>query len=139
MKKIKKHIYQKYAVIIVSIAMCGNVLGGNVLCLSSNGHAEIESAFHRHCEGHIYSHPEVENLSLQSSHDHCKPCIDIPVHLDLIKTNRISRQLSSVSSESIINTDTIVGNFNSHAYNSVSSNFDTASNLTSLSTIVLLI
>ena len=146
-KKISKRTYKKCIVVLICLLFVSNSTHGAVLCFGSDGHVEIESAFHERCDDHAHSQPtDQKQLSYQSDHiidenidENCEPCVDVPIYIGLAKIIRVSKQLNFTFPAPVTNVIVLANKFNLSAYNSVSSAFDTASYFTPLSTVIFLI
>ena len=143
MKLAWKQIYKKYFAVLICLLMFGNLAHGAVLCFGSDGHIEIESAFHERCDGCAHSQPTEKNqLSCQLDYGkdrHCEPCVDIPISIGLAKITRVPKQLNSTFPAPATNVIVLAKEFNLSAYNSASGAIDAASYFTPLCTVILLI
>ena len=141
MKLAWKQIYKKYFAVLICLLMFGNLAHGAVLCFGSDGHIEIESAFHERCDDPAHSQAAGQNqLSYQSDHikdKHCEPCVDISI--GLAKITRVPKQLNSTFPAPATNVIVLAKEFNLSAYNSASGAIDAASYFTPLCTVILLI
>lgn len=68
----------------LSLLVVANGAQGIVLCTGAHGHVAIESAGHHRCPNDAHDHgsesPDYRSgVSSESDHDHCLPCVDIPV------------------------------------------------------------
>jgi len=142
-KLARKQIYKKCFVVLICLLMFGNLAHGAVLCFGSDGHIEIESAFHERCDDSAHSQPTDQNqLSYQVDHvedRHCEPCVDIPISISLAKITRVSKQLNSTFPVPPTNVIVLANKFKLSAYNSASNTFDAAPYFTPLCTVILLI
>ncbi len=138
-----KQIYKKYFAVLICLLIVGNSAHRVVLCFGSDGHIEIESAFHERCDDPAHSQPkDQKQLSYRSDHvkdKHCEPCVDIPISIGLAKITRVSKQLNSTFGAPAANVIVLSNKFNLSAYNSASIAFDAASYFTPLCTVILLI
>ncbi len=138
-----KQIYKNCFVVLICLLIAGNSAHGVVLCFGSDGHIEIESAFHQRCDDPAHSQPtDTKQLSYRSDHvkdQHCEPCVDIPIHIGLAKISRVSKQLNSTFSAPATNAVVLVNKSNLSAYNSASKPFVSTPYFTPLRSIILLI
>ena len=139
----RKQIHEKCFVVLVCLVMFGSLSHQAVLCSASNGHIEIESAFHERCDASAHSQPaDQKQLSHQLDHvedKHCEPCVDIPISSILAKISRVPKRLNSTFSAPAANVVVPAEKFNISAHNSASGPFDAASYFTPLGTVILLI
>jgi hypothetical protein len=139
----RKLTYKKCLVVLICLLMLGNLAHEAVLCFGSNGHIEIESAFHERCDDLAHSQPtDTKQLSYQSDHvkdKHCEPCVDIPITIGLAKITHVSKQLNSTFPAPATNAIVLANKFDLSAYNSASSAFDATSYFTPLRSVILLI
>jgi len=139
----RKQIYKKCFVVLICLLMFGNLAHGAVLCFGSDGHIEIESAFHERCDDSAHSQPtDQKQLSYQSDRvkdKHCEPCVDIPVSIGFAKITRVAKQLNSTFPAPAANVSVLANKFNLSAYNSALSAFDATSYFTPLRAVILLI
>ena len=123
--------------------MVGNSAHGAVLCFGSDGHIEIESAFHELCDDPVHSYTSDQNqLSYEADHEeskHCKPCVDIPISIGLAKVSHVSKQLNPTFQVPATNMIVLADKFNFSAYNSAPNTSDAASYFTPLRTVILLV
>ena len=142
-KRVRKQIYKKCVIVLICLLIVGNSAHGAVLCFGSDGHTEIESAFHERCGAPAHSQPtEKKQLSYQVDHvedKHCEPCVDIPISISLAKISRMPKQLNSTFPAPVANVIVPTNKFNLSAYNSASNTFEAASYFTQLRTVILLI
>jgi len=122
--------------------MAGNSAHWAVLCFGSDGHIEIESAFHGRCDDPVHSYTSDQNqLSYEADHEegkHCKPCVDIPISIGLAKVFRTPKQLNPTFPVPVTNMIVLTDKFNFPACNSAPNTFDAASYFTPLRTVILL-
>ncbi|MHC4172658.1 MAG: hypothetical protein ACYTBX_00895 [Planctomycetota bacterium] len=143
MKLAKKQMYRKCIVVLICLLMVGNLAHGAVLCFGSDGHIEIESAFHERCDdpaGHSYASDQ--NLSYETDHEkdkHCEPCVDIPISIGLAKVFRTPKQLNPTFPVPATNNIVLIDKFNFSACNSAPNTFGAASYFTPLRTVILLV
>ena len=142
-KRTMQQIYKNCFVVLICLLIAGNSIHGVVLCFGSDGHIEIESAFHERCDDHAHSQPtDTKQLSYRSDHvkdRHCEPCVDVPIFIGLAKITHVSKQLNSTFPAPATNVIVLADKFNFSAYNLASSAFDAASYFTPLRTVILLI
>ena len=142
-KRAKKQIYKECVIVLICLLIVGNSAHGTVLCFGSDGHIEIESAFHERCDDTAHSQPtDQKQLSYQVDHvedRHCEPCVDIPISIGLAKITRVSKQLNSTFPVPATNVIVLANKFNLSAYSSASSAFDATSYFTPLSTVILVV
>ncbi len=142
-KRAKKQIYKECVIVLICLLIVGNSAHGTVLCFGSDGHIEIESAFHERCDDPAHSQPtDQKQLSYQSDHvkdKHCEPCVDIPISTDLAKITSVPKHLNSTFPAPVTNVIVLADKFNLSAYNSASSAFDATSYFTPLRSVILLI
>ena len=137
----KKQMYKKCVLVLICLLIFGNLTRGSVVCFGADGHVEIESAFHEHCDDHGHSQPAGQKqLSDQPDHvkgKHCEPCIDIQISIDLAKPDHVSKELNCTPPVPTV--IVVADKFNLSAYASVSNTFAAASYFTPLDTVILLI
>jgi hypothetical protein len=142
-KRAMKQIYKDCFVVLICLLIAGNSAHGVVLCFGADGHIEVVSAFHQRCDEPAHSQPtEKKQLSYRSDHvkdQHCGPCVDVPIFIDLAKITHVSKQLNSTFPAPATNVIVLADKFNFSAYNSASNAFDAASYFTPLRTVILLI
>jgi hypothetical protein len=89
-----KQLCKKSMVVLICLLMVGNLVQGPVLCFGSDGHIELESAFHKRCDDPVHSYASDQNrLSYEAGHEknkHCEPCVDVPISISLTETFRTS-------------------------------------------------
>jgi len=139
----KKHMYKKCIVVFISLSIVGNLAHGTVLCFGADGHIELESAFHEHCDDPVHSSaPDQSQLSYEAEHEkgkHCEPCVDVPISIGLAKISRTSTQLNLTFPAPVTNMIVLTDKFDFSAYNSASNTFAATSYFTPLRTVILLV
>ena len=118
-KLARKQIYKKCFVVLICLLIVGNPAYGAVLCFGSDGHTEIESAFHERCDDPAHFQPtDQKQLSYQSDYvkdRHCEPCVDIPILTDCVIKRLTSIPKKSSPLEILSTTPiSISDNVNSH-------------------------
>ncbi len=143
MKLDKKQMYKKYIVVLICLSIVGNSAHGAVLCFGSDGHVEIEAAFHESCDHSVHSSaPEKNQLSSEADHErgkHCGPCVDVPIPIGLAKISRTSTKLNPTFPAPVTNMIVLTDKFDFSAYNSVTNTFSATSYFTPLRTVILLV
>lgn len=143
MKLDKKQMYKKCFVVLICLSIAGNLAHGTVLCFGSDGHTELESAFHERCDDPVHSYAlDQSPLSSEGEHEickHCGPCVDIPISIGLAKISRTSTQLNLTFPAPVTNMIVLTDKFNLSAYNSASYTFAATSYFTPLRTVILLV
>ena len=98
LKLAKKQIYKKSIIVFLCLLMVGNLIHWNVLCISADGHVELESAFNECCNApdncltldyNSFSSTKSDEICL-----HCGPCIDIPISNDLVQISKTPQKLN---------------------------------------------
>ncbi len=143
MKLAKKQMYKKCIVVFICLLIAGNLARGIVLCFGSDGHTELESAFHKQCEGPVHSYTSDQNKLHYEAHHiegkHCDPCVDVPISIGLAKISHTPKQLNPTfpvpATNMIVGTDKP----NSYAYNFAPNTFVATSYFTPLRTVILLV
>ncbi len=138
-------MHKKCIVVLVCLLIVGNSAHGAVLCFGSDGHTEIESAFHERCNDPVHSYaPDQNQLSYKADHEkakhkHCEPCVYIPISISLAKISHIPKQL--IPTFPVPVTNTIIGTDkpDSSAYNFAPNTFVATSYFTPLRTVILLV
>lgn len=143
MKLDKKQMYKKCIVVLICLSIVSNLAHGTVLCFGSDGHIEIEAAFHECCDHPVHSSaPDQNQLSCEAEYEiskHCGPCIDIPISIGLAKISRTSTKLNPTFPAPVINMVVLTDKFDFSAYNSASNTFAATSYFTPLRTVILLV
>jgi hypothetical protein len=120
-----------------------NSAQGTVLCFGADGHIELESAFHEHCDHAVHFHTSDQNQpSYETSHErceHCRPCVDVPISFGLAKISPVKKQLNPTFLVPSTNVIVLVENLGSSAYDSISNAFFDTSYFTPLRTVILLV
>ena len=141
-KRTGKQTYKKCLVVLICLLVAGNSAHGTVVCLGSDGHIEIEPAFHEQCDDHAHSEAaEKRELSHHADHAegrHCEPCVDIPISILLEKITRSAREFNFASPAPMANVLPVGNDLNPFAYKSASSAFDVTSYFAPLRTVILL-
>jgi hypothetical protein len=139
----KKQMYKKCFVVLICLSIAGNLAHGTVLCFGSDGHTELESAFHERCDDPVHSYAlDPKKLSRKAEHEkgkHCEPCVDITISIGLAKISRTSTQLNLTFPAPVTNMIVLTDKFNLSAYNSASNTFAATSYFTPLRTVILLV
>jgi len=142
-KLAKKQMYKKCIAVFICLLIAGNLAHGTVLCFGSDGHTEIESAFHEHCDHPVHSYASDQNqLSYEAEHEkgkHCEPCVDIPISIGLAKISHTSTKLNLTFPAPVTNMIVLTDKFYFPEYNSVSNIFAATSYFTPLRTVILLV
>ena len=143
MKLAKKQMYKKCFVVLICLLIAGNLTHGTVLCFGADGHTELESAFHEHCDDPVHSSaPDQNQLSYEAEHEkgkHCEPCVDVPISIGLAKISRASTKLNPAFPAQVTNMIVLTDKYNLPAYNSASNTFAAPSYFTPLRTVILLV
>ena len=143
MKLDKKQMYKKCIVVLICLSIVGNLAHGTVLCFGSNGHIELESAFHERCYDPVHSSaPNQNQLSPEAEHEkgkHCGPCVDVPISIGLAKIFHTSTKLNPTFPAPVTNMIVLTDKFDFSAYNSASNTFSATSYFTPLRTVILLV
>jgi len=91
-------MYKKCVIVLVCISIAANLTHWKVLCFGADGHIELESTFHEHCDGPVRSSASIQDVfSSQAGHEicnHCGPCIDVPISNGPAKISRTPQQLN---------------------------------------------
>ena len=136
-------MYKKCLVVLICLLMFGNSAHGAVLCFGTDGHIEIESAFHEQCDERTHSQPtDPKQLPYQSDHAkdrHCEPCVDVPISIDLAKITRVYKQSNFTFQTPATNEIVLADKFDLSAHNSALSPLDATSFFSPLRTVILLI
>ncbi len=143
MKLDEKQMYKKCIVVLICLSIVGNLAHGTVLCFGSDGHTELESAFHERCGDPVHSSaPDPKKLSRKAEHEickHCGPCVDIPISIGLAKISQTSTKLNPTFPAPVTNMIVLTDKFDFSAYNSALYTFAATSYFTPLRTVVLLV
>jgi hypothetical protein len=141
-KLTKKQMYRKCVVLLVCLVVVVNSAQGTVLCFGADGHVELESAFHEHCDHSVHSHTSDRNqLSYETSHErgeHCRPCVDVPISFGLAKISPVTKQLNPAFPVPAANVIVLADNIGSSENNYISNAFFDTSYFTPLRTVILL-
>jgi len=139
----KKQMYKKCFVVLICLSIAGNLAHGTVLCFGSDGHTELESAFHERCDDPVHSYaPDQSQLSSEDEHEickHCGPCVDIPISIGLAKISHTSTKLNSPFPAPVTNMIVFTDKFDFSAYNSATNAFSATSYFAPLRTVILLV
>jgi hypothetical protein len=135
--------YRKYFVLLICISTVSHIACWKVLCFGTDGHVEIESAFHERCEDPEHCSASEQNiLSSKEGHEvckHCGPCTDIPISNDLVQICRTQQKLNIKfnvpTTYFLIDEDKL----NSTQYNLASNTFTEFSYFDPLRTVILLV
>jgi hypothetical protein len=78
----------------LSLLAVTNAAQGIVFCAGAHGHVAIESAGHSHCPGAEHHHVHTPSYGTDhppdSCHDHCEPCVDVPLVFGPIENSSVS-------------------------------------------------
>lgn len=139
----EKQMYKKCVIVLICLSIAGNLAHGTVLCFGSDGHTELESAFHERCGDPVHSSaPDQNQLSCEAEHEickHCGPCIDVPISIGLAKISHTSTKLNPKFPAPVTNMIVITDKLDFSAYDSASNTFAATSYFTPLRTVVLLV
>ena len=88
MKALEKRACIRSIILLICLLAVSNVSQGVVLCIGSDGHIALETAFHERCHHPVHSQqPDMRQVAEETdSHPegkHCQPCIDLPVSIGL--------------------------------------------------------
>jgi len=143
MRLAKKQMYKKCIAVFICLLIAGSLTHGTVLCFGSDGHIEIESAFHERCDHPVHSYASDQNqLSSEAEHEickHCGPCVDIPISIGLAKISRASTQLNPTFLVPATNVIVATDKLNFSICNFASDTFAATSYFTPLRTVILLV
>ena len=143
MKMTGKKLCKKCMIVLICLLIIGNLAQGTVLCFGADGHVELESAFHKHCDDPVHSHTSDQNQhSHEAGHEkgkHCEPCVDIPISIGLAKISHKPKQLNPTFPVLSTNVIILTDKLDFPAYNSISNTFVDTSYFTPLRTVILLI
>jgi len=95
-------IGSKLGRILLCFFVLGNIPEGFVVCYGADGHVALEAASHKSCLdcSHTTSEDHTQEEFIEtadhSDHEHCHPCIDIPVSSGLYGVFSGSSQVKSV-------------------------------------------
>ena len=141
-KLAKKQVYRKCIVLLICLVIIGNLAQGTVLCFGADGHIELESAFHEHCDHPVHSHTSDQNQpSCETGHEkgeHCKPCVDVPISFGLAKISPVTKKLNPTYLVPAANVIVLTENLDFSAYNSISNTSVDTSYFIPLRTVILL-
>jgi hypothetical protein len=142
-KLAKKQIYKKCFIVLICLLIAGNLTHGTVLCFGVDGHIELESAFHEHCDHPVHSSsPDQNQLLYEAEHEkgkHCEPCVDVPISIGLAKISRTSTQLNPTFLIPATNVIVAADKLNFSVCNFASNTFAAPSYFTPLRTVILLV
>jgi len=142
-KLAKKQMYKKCIAVFICLLIAGNLTHGTVLCFGSDGHIEIESAFHERCDHPVHSYASDQNqLSSEAEHEigkHCGPCVDVLIFIGLAKISRASTQLNPIFPAPATNVIVATDKLNFSICNFASNTFIATSYFTPLRTVILLV
>jgi hypothetical protein len=142
-KLAKKQMYKKCIAVFICLLIAGNLAHGTVLCFGSDGHIEIESAFHERCDHAVHSSaPDQNQLSSEAEHEickHCGPCVDVLISIGLAKISRASTQLNPTFQVPATNVIVATDKLNLSVCNFASNTFAATSYFTPLRTVILLV
>ena len=135
-------MYKKCVIMLLCISIAANLTHWKVLCFGADGHIEFESAFHERCDDPDHSSAPVQDVfSSQAGHEmfnHCGPCIDVPISIDMAKGSHTPQQLNQqFLLPTSIFTDT--NKLNSSVYNVSSNSFTDTSYYAHLRTVILVV
>ena len=136
-------MYKKCIVVLIGLSIVVNLAHGTVLCFGSDGHTELESAFHERCDDPVHSYaPDQYQLSYEAEHEkgkHCEPCVDVPISIGLAKISQTSTKLNPTFPAPVTNMIVLTDKFDFSEYNSASYTFAATSYFTPLRTVILLV
>ena len=142
MKMTGKKLCKKCMIVLICLLIIGNLAQGTVLCFGADGHVELESAFHKHCDDPVHSHTSDQNQhSHEAGHEkgkHCEPCVDIPISFGLVLILVFAKQLNPTFPVLSTNVIILTDKLDFPAYNSISNTFVDTSYFTPLRTVILL-
>jgi len=108
---------------VVSLLVAISTSQGMVLCIGAHGHMAIEPAGHHHCASIAHTHDDVgadhhESVVSELDHEHCEPCVDIPLSCEdrlVSKTAQTRVSLSVTEGPAASPTDSLsVGVYSCH-------------------------
>jgi hypothetical protein len=138
-----KQMCKKSMVVLICLLMIGNLVQGTVLCFGTDGHVELESAFHKRCDHSVQSYASDQNqLSYEAVHEknkHCEPCVDVPISIGLAETFRMPEQFNNTYPVPAANLIVAGDKVNFSEYDSASNTFAASSYFTPLRTVVLIV
>jgi hypothetical protein len=142
MKLTGKKLCKKCMVVLICLLIIGNLAQGTVLCFGTDGHVELEPAFHNHCDHPVHTDTSDQNQhSHEDGHEkgkHCEPCVDIPISIGLTKTSYTPKQSNPISPVPAANVITDTDKINCSAFDLISNTSDDTSYFTPLRTVILL-
>lgn len=85
--------------VLIGFLLVINVTGGGVLCFGSDGHIDLEIAYHARCfhSDETSGIHETFKKQLHTGPKHCEPCVDIPFLLGNIHIPQVSQRNHIVS------------------------------------------
>jgi len=136
--------FRKYVAVLICLFIAGNGALPLVLCFGTDGHIELESAFHKRCHNPVHFQSSGRNqLSPEAEHEigkHCGPCVDVPISIGLAKISRAStQQLNPTFLVPATNVIVATDKLNFSICNFASNTFVATSYFTPLRTIILLV
>ena len=138
-----KQMYKKCVIVLLCISIAANLIHWKVLCFGSDGHVEIESAFHKCCENPDNSSaPDQNELSYKAGHEnctHCGACVDMPISNDLVQISNTPQKI--ITNFPVPTIYVLIDNdkLNSSVNNLASNTFTDTSYFDSLRTVILLV
>lgn len=91
----------------LSLVAVANGIQGLVLCTGGHGHVLIKAASHHHCSNTAHDHDGGIGVYLgqgasEADHDHCEPCVDIPLFWGSVSTDVVSTSDGAHGTTSVI-------------------------------------